>query len=510
MTYSTVGSDNPRNPQSPVSSRQGPLQVAGENLPNKADALDTSTGTPVTSRPILDTPSVPQVATLADTVEKSIGYFQVGNGAPALVIQRFRQDVDSPPQSEPNKSSFLARLHLSIPRRIKLGSRSFDSPEEPRESPHVEYPGTGRTSPSRPAHPAVLVSDVSREQKVHGDGSAGTRYSRPERRSRFPVKPQPSGNHSRQSSAPISLYPVQRDTAETFRMTSTTRPAPPLDNSVSTQILVNGKVLSKRPSPPPEGPQLLPSKLSKSVKSRLGTLVPARPFPTRNFSNPSWRGQKGRDYAIRSAGFPDLQASTDGHGHPQRRAMGQDTKESTASRQLSCPLPLQNMGAHGSSIALGPRMAAVLHTDGALDVAPRSQSTSTLALATPINPTSNANHRKESTATTSKYVTPLSSMYPSNNSSFHSYPQSTPESRSMPVVSDVLAEILNESNDLVSVKSDTALFKKLRPSLIPHLDSAPVALTRFKTWSGMSRTRPALDMESLKSHADKRKAIYVV
>jgi hypothetical protein len=35
-------------------------------------------------------------------------------------------------------------------------------------------------------------------------------------------------------------------------------------------------------------------------------------------------------------------------------------------------------------------------------------------------------------------------------------------------------------------------------------------LTRFKTWSGMSRTRPALDMESLKSHADKRKAIYVV
>jgi hypothetical protein len=80
----------------------------------------------------------------------------------------------------------------------------------------------------------------------------------------------------------------------------------------------------------------------------------------------------------------------------------------------------------------------------------------------------------------------------------------------MPVVSDVLTEILNGSNDLASVKSDTALFKRLRPSLITNLDSAPVALTRFKTWSGMSRTRPALDMESLKSHADKRKAIYVV
>ncbi|KAK4655857.1 hypothetical protein QC762_306110 [Podospora pseudocomata] len=74
-----------------------------------------------------------------DTVEKSIGYFHLGHGAPALIVKRFRKEADTPPP-EPVKHSFLARLHLTIPRRTKISPRNFDGAVTEQEQEQGQGP----------------------------------------------------------------------------------------------------------------------------------------------------------------------------------------------------------------------------------------------------------------------------------------------------------------------------------------------------------------------------------
>lgn len=445
------------------------------------------------------------MATLGDTVEKSIGYFERGNGASSLVVQRFHQNVNHPVHSGPDKGSFLARLQLSIPKRIKSVSWGFDGPVagELRESSMAEHPKPSHASSSHHVPFAIPVSEDSRAgQQVHGDESVGRPYDEPERLSRPLVIFKTRGIPTRQSSAPISLSPVQRKAATMLEHRSAAPPAEDVADLIRPTGDTTRIHADRTPVPLP-----LPNKLGRAVKSRLGRLVPAFPFPVTHASNPSQRRRKAADPTARSATFPEHQVYTAWHGYPQH--MGHGIQKSKASRRLSYPLTLQTTGFNRSSVGLSPRMAALL--DGASEFGQDSPSTSALSLAAPINPTGDTTHWKESTATNNKFVTPLSSMYPSNNSSFHSYPQSTAESRAMLAVVVRLAEEPAKSNDADSVESDTTLFKRLRSRLFPALDSAPVARARFKTWGATSRTRPALDLDSLgEGSVGKRKAGYVV
>ncbi|KAK4179441.1 hypothetical protein QBC36DRAFT_74216 [Triangularia setosa] len=117
-------------------------QTIGENSANNSSAVlerrpearRSSLGTTA------DAPSRFRKESQMGTVEKSIGYFNLGHGAPALIVKRFRKEADTPPP-EPVKHSFLARLHRTVPRRAKLVPRHFDgaaTEQEQEQGPEWE------------------------------------------------------------------------------------------------------------------------------------------------------------------------------------------------------------------------------------------------------------------------------------------------------------------------------------------------------------------------------------
>ncbi|KAK3371533.1 hypothetical protein B0T24DRAFT_323648 [Lasiosphaeria ovina] len=80
----------------------------------------------------------------AETIDKAIGHFRLGHGAPAMIASRFRKESNTAPSPlslEPAKPSLLARLHLTMPRKAKLVQRTFDgSTSAPEEQPTLSSP----------------------------------------------------------------------------------------------------------------------------------------------------------------------------------------------------------------------------------------------------------------------------------------------------------------------------------------------------------------------------------
>ncbi|KAK3314681.1 hypothetical protein B0H66DRAFT_318357 [Apodospora peruviana] len=61
------------------------------------------------------------------TIEKSIQHFRLGHGAPAMIAKRFRKQAEDEPESPDfPRPSLLARLRLTIPRKVKLEPTSLD------------------------------------------------------------------------------------------------------------------------------------------------------------------------------------------------------------------------------------------------------------------------------------------------------------------------------------------------------------------------------------------------
>lgn len=57
-----------------------------------------------------------------------MGRFRLGYGAPSAIISRFQKtNDDSETHTESQKPSLLARLHLTLPRRVKLASRGLET-----------------------------------------------------------------------------------------------------------------------------------------------------------------------------------------------------------------------------------------------------------------------------------------------------------------------------------------------------------------------------------------------
>ncbi|KAK0634946.1 hypothetical protein B0T17DRAFT_502542 [Bombardia bombarda] len=121
--------DDAYNPHAPPKSEGNSGQTTGKTSSDARASPETYAQTGVTSPLTESENSVkPPRDTKPEIVEKTIGHFHLGHGAPATTIfKKFRKEVYPTPISfEPPKSSLLSKLHLTIPRRVKLAAKNFD------------------------------------------------------------------------------------------------------------------------------------------------------------------------------------------------------------------------------------------------------------------------------------------------------------------------------------------------------------------------------------------------
>lgn len=133
-----AGPSNPYNPhiltQSEGSSRQTSRTGA-----TSSNYSNTRTGSriPPTLLVPASTPSNQRRGTTPEILDKSIGHFRLGHGAPVMFINRFQKGSAGPNSAEPHKP-LLARLHLTFAKGVKLPPKGFDgsgSEEEPAVAP---------------------------------------------------------------------------------------------------------------------------------------------------------------------------------------------------------------------------------------------------------------------------------------------------------------------------------------------------------------------------------------
>lgn len=91
-------------------------------------------------------------------VERGFARFHLGPGAPSTISKRFDKPADLKKlRPEPLKRSLLARLHLSLPRRVKLPPATFDGQVDDEQKTPV--PPTLRPADPR-KHKKSTLSDV--------------------------------------------------------------------------------------------------------------------------------------------------------------------------------------------------------------------------------------------------------------------------------------------------------------------------------------------------------------
>ena len=197
------------------------------------------------------------------------------------------------------------------------------------------------------------------------------------------------------------------------------------------------------------------SKLGKALKSGLNKLVHSR-----RSSEVSWNDSHN-DQARANLEYPELAIEPTEAGYRELEALGREI------RRLKRSVPSDSEDVPTPWVFAGQRN---LTTPG---TAPTSRG-------------------RDSSATTDKFATPLSS--PSlNDASFHSFPRSnSPESRrqsSAPILSKgVVPEI--RVTDMSSVKSDTTLVLKAHQGKFAdengdgQINSATSGSSKYNTWSG--------------------------
>ncbi|KAK4458511.1 hypothetical protein QBC42DRAFT_314305 [Cladorrhinum samala] len=156
--------DNSCNPYAQSSSESTSRRTAGGSSVQRSFTPETAPRTRVTSpMPSSGTYGKLQRDSQLGTVEKSIGYFHLGQGAPSLIVNRFRKEAEDR-SMEAAKPSFLARLHLTLPRRARLSPRGFD-----RTAPDIE-------SEQEPASPPLDHISIGGEPRPYSWGS-GTNHT---------------------------------------------------------------------------------------------------------------------------------------------------------------------------------------------------------------------------------------------------------------------------------------------------------------------------------------------
>ncbi|KAK3986632.1 hypothetical protein QBC44DRAFT_344511 [Cladorrhinum sp. PSN332] len=577
--------DNSYNPHAQGSSESTSRQTIAENSVHRSSTPETTVRTRVTS-PMPPSTSFGKLRRESPygAVQKSIGYFHLGQGAPSLIVKRFYKEAEAP-VPEPVKPSFLARLHLTLPRRAKLSPRAFDgtAPEiDPEEEPTSPSPsqvsirgeprpyswgsGTNQTASYHPLTPILSEYEGSADdlwraavqdhaqnrpdaakttfhrrgssfpeglQKEQQDAGVESQYSRGSSGytglpstdrscllSSTPVSPESytttdygltSIEEMTESPKDQSLHRVRPTVHDSIRVHIPTRRAASFPESPVSPVLQapyslygNG-VLAEDSHPsmadlpefpmPPSGQNTesssnnaedtdqrtskvgalsFPGRLGKAVKSGLSKLVPSRGLPHVNSSKSLQSHRKRIDNTNREPGCAGPQivvpARVSSYSKPQ-------TRRNASGRHVRSAASWQEAQHEQRQISLSARMATLLHIDGGSE-------------------TEHRHVRGSTTTTTERFVTPMSSLYTSNNdtASFHSYPQSRSHSRVALGSADVLTEI---STDIDSIKSDTARGPRHQLLNATPRGNMPESRAQFATRGRKSRTHPLLTVKSL-------------
>ncbi|KAK0626347.1 hypothetical protein B0T14DRAFT_100937 [Immersiella caudata] len=564
--------ENLGNPHTQSSPGSSPLTTGGNT--SASAGIDACIQTQPTS-PCLSssTPSANvQRDIKSEVLDKSMGRFRLGHGAPSAIINRFHHKTSEERRTVSHKPSLLARLHLTLPRRVKLASRDFDSSGS--EGQHqtsslsrdrffvngFDRPVSTVTEKSElssaPQSPGALIRDDSARELWHRAvcreakqrTSSVCQNENHNRRSSFPDEELHNRSKSvayalkhhsslascglyhgasygfvapatpaRTSSRGINLTlsPASVDVLYTQSPASSraqwTKPTKGLDSwtkfpshartersktpghsdnipnrdSVVTPIgdISMDKSVDPVQQTPKTGPRTMPGKIGKAMRSGFSKLLPSMASPSPSTPKSSKSGRRSSDRYKRSLEYPELELQATEGGYRELKALEHEIRSLKCSPRTQIPPALQD----SAKVSLSAKMAALLHTDGPNE------------LLTPTRPP--PSHSKGSTTTTERFVTPLSSMSTNHdNSSFHSYPRSRPQSRmTMPFHCEALAETASGRD---SVKSDTILSRALlRSGTISDVDSgfcgSTASVPKFETWSGRSRTHPFLPLRSM-------------
>ncbi|KAK4166234.1 hypothetical protein QBC43DRAFT_350499 [Cladorrhinum sp. PSN259] len=562
--------DSSYNPHAQSSSENTSQQTTARNSVHRSSTPETTSRTRVTS------PMPPPNSFFGKlrreapygTVEKSIGYFQLGQGAPPLIVKRFHKEAETPPP-EPAKPSFLARLHLTLPRKAKLSPRTFDgtTPEmelepeptspspsqvsvagEPRGEPRPYSwgSGTNQTASYHPLTPILSEYEGSADDiwrtalQENPQNKADTpKFNCHHRGSSFPEGLQrklqdaaaessysrgssgytgiPSTDRSyRLSSTPVSPESYTTDcgltsieeTTETPKEKSLHRVHIPTRSMMNFPESPESPVLqapytvyeNSIPADPsmvelPEFP-MQPSRgnieTSSSSKTedmqqrgsktggpsfafRLGRAVRAlsKLVPSRSLS------QTNNPKLLQSHGKSSDHAKEESSSEVPRIAIParvSSYSKSRISRETSGPHVVGSSQYDQRSIPLSAKMATLLHIEGTSET--------------------EFGHTKGSTTATDRFVTPMSSLYTSNNDtrSFHSFSQMTSNCRAALRSTDVSTEISTDSD---FIKSDTTRGQRHHMVNATPRGNVSEGKASFTTWAGKSRTHPLLTVRSL-------------
>ena len=193
--------------------------------------------------------------------------------------------------------------------------------------------------------------------------------------------------------------------------------------------------------------------------------------------------------------------------HRELKVLEYELQHLKGSPRARCPVVLQDVAVDGGQITLSTKMATLLHIDGTTetdDDGDRHKLTSTPLPPAPDTSCQLAMHTKESTTSTDRFMTPLTSMPSSHgSSSLRSYLHSRPHSRITPFSKVVLAEAASAVN---WVNSDTVLGRMHRSGTTSDIDSglrrSAVYAPKFETWSGRTKTHPFTSKDRLEQLGD--------
>ncbi|KAK3387564.1 hypothetical protein B0H63DRAFT_159952 [Podospora didyma] len=510
--------------------------------------------------PLSETPGKTRRAPPPEISEKSLGLFHLGHGAPAIIAGRFRKDANPPstPSPDSTKPSLLARLHLTIPRRARLAPRGFDGSSPSSEEHHIMSPisktGLVVSTPTRSrsrGYETDRLSPYSQDPSGLSECEDSTaelwqRAVREEAKARKESSTRHSGHRSRRLSFPEDTYKKHKDGESALSLYGSyvhasskfpdawprcpdawakfplysreerNGPAGCADE-VAPKDFARRSVVSCKGMPeyssepsalpaeqtPKYGTQSIPGRFSRAVKSGFSKLVPPRSSPSRESPKSTRSHRKGGEKNKGNLEYPEFELLPKEGGYQELKALEHEIQHLKGTPQLRCPIPLQDIPSDRTKVTLSAKMATILHTDGASETV--QEKVSAQLLLTPATPVSVIKHRRESTTTTDKFATPLSSMSINNDSSsYHSYPQSRPRSRAMATSSEVVA---GTDCDIVSVKSDTTPMQ-IRPATafgpgsefgVPGskfwVDTSKTG--KCNTWSGRSKTHPPSTLEGV-------------
>ena len=508
---SEKGSAEIRPPETAVRKHQADHAAAGASAcypsPRASDDPSPARSAPRAARPVAD--------------QQSSQSGDSASSAPAA--DESHQGADAPPlRPGPGKPSLLARLHLSIPWRSKSASR----------------PGTGQPSPDRLPHEEVREDRPVRKLDLGYQNEATESVNSLDTL----LKQQSS------SAPPVSPRLVEGKATDTPHLNSTPCHPLPVDEPVGSRLSIDGEtgISPRSPSPtdaqhdnatlPLEGKGGNPTDPATGGGARIQQMEePVPPTPPRDFRSetaksspsrsapspspsPSPRSPAGSGSLREGAAAPAPERART-HAQPETApAPGVATISATHhpphdTRRIPCPLALQDLGADDSRIrmALSPRIAAVLRTDGtddddggqdSLNRGSCRPAASLLDRGASAEPTSSAESRlREST---DRFVTPSGSIHPTRSADAPPPPSLSPcrprpTAAAIPDPADAPVEAVarkvwraaRSDTDLVFLSQKGLRSAAAVPGLDLHAESVALLLARFGTWGGKrGRRRP--------------------